>query len=303
MNEASAWRIELARSIAGVYAQHPQICMAALGGSAARGLADAYSDMDIAIYWHTLDHDWLAAPPLQAVGGRRFTFRTLFEGQIVVEQYTLGAVKFDVAHFALSWLDQSVAAVLEQGSLDDEKQEVLDGFLTAIPFYGIHEYEAWRTRIAAYPNTLGEAMVRRHLVFYPQWVLEQHGLARGDLLSFYSTLCDMMRNLLGVLAGLNHLYMSMEKPKRSADLLRRMPIQPANVAERFDALLAGDRAAAPAALATLIDETIGLVEQHMPNVDTSRARQMQQFVVQAVEYAPPLANTPTRPPVPTTSTK
>jgi hypothetical protein len=39
--------------------------------------------------------------------------------------------------------------------------------------------------------------------------------------------CEMIQNLLGVLAGLNRQYLSMEKPKRSADILRRMPIAPA----------------------------------------------------------------------------
>src|SRR5688500_18970774 len=65
MNHASQWRIELARDIAGWYTDQPNVRMIALGGSAARGLADAYSDMDMAVYWEELDRAWLAEPPLR----------------------------------------------------------------------------------------------------------------------------------------------------------------------------------------------------------------------------------------------
>jgi hypothetical protein len=286
MNEASAWRVELAREVAAVYAEHPQVRMVSLGGSAARNLADAYSDMDMAVYWAAIDHKWLEGTALQPSGGRRFTYRPLFDNLVVVEQYFVGEAKIDVAHFAMAWWEQSVDDVLERASMDDEKQEVLDGFLSAIALYGEDEYERWRARVAAYPAALGRAMIERNLHFYPQWVLEQQGLARNDLLGFYATLCEMMRNLLGVLAGLNGMYLSMEKPKRSADLLRRMAIAPADAVARFGALLAGDRAAAPADLAALIDETLALVEQHAPGVSTARAREVQRLQVHPVEQKP-----------------
>src|SRR5438128_1388465 len=149
--------------------------MIALGGSAARGLADAYSDLDMAVYWDQLDGDWLAAPPLQSAGGERFTFRKLFDDQVAVEQYQIGAAKVDVAHFSLGWWERIAADVLERADMAPEKQEVLDGFLSAIPIHGTPLYEQWRARIAAYPDELARQMVKQHLAFYPGWVLTQHG--------------------------------------------------------------------------------------------------------------------------------
>lgn len=287
MNEASQWRVELAREIAQVYAARPQVRMTALGGSAARGLADAYSDMDMAVYWEPLDHDWLQATPLQDSGAERFTFRKLFDDEVVVEQYFVGETKIDVAHFSLAWWDRSVADVLERADMEPEKQEVLDGFLSAIPFHGEALYEQWRARIADYPEELGRKMVRQHLAFYPGWVLELHGLGRGDMLSFYATLCEMVGNMLGVLAGLNRVYLSIEKPKRSADLLRRLPIAPPGAAERTQALFTADRHEAVAALGQLIAEVLDLVDRHMPEVDTSRARMVQQIAARPCLSKPP----------------
>ncbi len=287
MNQASAWRVELARTIAAVYAENPQVRMVALGGSAARGTADAFSDMDMAVYWQPLDDAYLDAAPLARSGAERFTFRRLFEGQVALEQYYIGPAKLDVVHFAMGWWEQTVADVTERADLADEKHEVLDGFMGAIALHGLGEYERWRERIGAFPDALAHAMVARSLRFYPEWVLAQHGLARGDLLNFYAILCEMIGNLLGVLAGLNRLYHSMEKPKHSAELLRRMQIVPANAAARLEALLAGERERAPAELAALVDETLALVEQHMPAVDTTRARMIQRMPATPVEQAPP----------------
>ncbi len=287
MNHASQWRIEFAHEIAGWYANQPNVCMIALGGSAARGLADAYSDMDMAVYWNGIDRAWLAEPPLKAAGGERFTYRQLFDDQVAVEQYQLGEAKLDVAHFSLTWLEQAVADVLERADMRPEYQEVLDGFLSAIPFYGEPLYQQWRTQIAAYPDQLARQMIRQHLALPPAWVLEQHGLARGDLLSFYAMVCEMIQNLLGVLAGLNRQYLSMEKPKRSADILRRMPIAPRDAAARVQAILTIDRKQAVAALADLIAEVLDLVEQHRPEIDTSRVRLVQQMPARPCTEKPP----------------
>jgi hypothetical protein len=287
MNHASQWRVDFARDIAARYASHTGVCMIALGGSAARGLADAYSDMDMAVYWDGLDLQWLAEPPLGPIGGERFIYRLLFDDQVVVEQYQIGEAKLDVAHFALAWWDAAVADVLERADMTPDKQEVLDGFLSAIPFYGQPLYEQWRARIAAYPDELARKMIQQHLAFSPGWVLEQHGLARGDLLSFYAMLCEMIQNLLGVLAGLNRLYLSMEKPKRSADLLGRMPIAPRDAAARMQAILTIDRRQAVAELSDLIAEVLDLVEQHKPAVDTTRTRMIQRMPPRPCYEQPP----------------
>jgi predicted nucleotidyltransferase len=49
MNEASQQRIERARPVAGVYASHPDVQAIILGGSTARGVASADSEIDLGL--------------------------------------------------------------------------------------------------------------------------------------------------------------------------------------------------------------------------------------------------------------
>jgi len=79
----------------------------------------------------------------------------------------------------------------------------------------------------------------------------------------------------------------MEKPKRSADILRRMPIAPRDAAARVQAILTIDRAQAVAALADLIAEVLDLVELHMPEIDTSRTRMIQRMPARPCMEKPP----------------
>jgi hypothetical protein len=102
-------------------------------------------------------------------------------------------------------------------------------------------------------------------------------------------LCEMIKHLLAVLAGLNHIYLSVEKPKRSADLLRRMPIAPRDAAARVQAILTIDRQQAIAALTDLIGEVIDLVEQHMPEIDTTRTRMIQRMPARPCLEKPPFS--------------
>lgn len=286
MNEASEWRIALAHDLAAHYAPQPGVRMIVAGGSAARGQADAYSDIDLIVYWERVDAGWLASAPLGPAGGARFTFRAVVEGTVYLEQYFIGDLKLDVAHIALAWWEDLASAVLERADTADEKQDTLAGFMLAAPLYGGELYAQWRARLAAYPDALARRMVEQHLFFYPLWVLEQHGLARGDIFSFYDLMCGAIKRLVGVLAGINRVYVSTEHLKRVGDIVRSMPIRPPGAAERIESLLTIERAQAPAALGALIAETLDLVEARMPEVDIGRARRAFGFTVRACDARP-----------------
>src|SRR5262245_56324184 len=52
MNEASQWRLALARQLAPLYAANPHVAAVLVGGSTARGHADRFSDIELGIFWH-----------------------------------------------------------------------------------------------------------------------------------------------------------------------------------------------------------------------------------------------------------
>ena len=51
MNEASAGRFALAQQLAPHYSASPKVAAVAVAGSVARGDADRFSDIDLAVFW------------------------------------------------------------------------------------------------------------------------------------------------------------------------------------------------------------------------------------------------------------
>jgi hypothetical protein len=86
------------------------------------------------------------------------------------------------------------------------------------------------------------------------------------------TLGNAEENILGVLAGLNRAYYTPVQLKRTHQFVDRLRLAPPNLGRRLDDLLAADPVAAGEALEELVADTVDLVEQHMPGVDSSAVR-------------------------------
>lgn len=269
-----SWRLGLARDIAAHYAPRPGVAFIVLGGSAARGETDPWSDLDILVYWDAPEVAWFEKAPLEAAGARRFTWRVTLPDQVWLEQYFIGPQKVDVAHCAVSWWEALLAEVVDHADPTDWKQGTVGGFLEAVPLCGEAAFERWRERIARYPDALAKHMVESHLFFYPPWVIEKQSLARGDLYAFHDVLLDAIRNLLAVWAGFSRAYFAKEKLKRPGRSAERMAVRPRDAGARIDALFTLPRERVPAALGSLIAETLDLVDEHRPDVDTARARRL-----------------------------
>ena len=275
MNEASRWRLALARQIADIYAARPGVRMVLVGGSVAAGRADDYSDLDIAVYWEQVETDWLEVPPLEALGAERFTFVPTNEQGGRLEQYFRGTLKIDVGSIPLAAWRELVDAVLERAAIDPAKQKALSGFLGAVPLHGAAEWRLRRERIARYPQPLAEAMARAHLFFYPAWVPRRLALARGELPGLYDLLCGMVRNLLALIAAANRVYFATAPElKWTEATLAAMAKTPPATYTRLGAVLATPNDETLADFYGLIEETLALVEAELPAVDTSRTREI-----------------------------
>jgi Nucleotidyltransferase domain len=273
MQEPNERRLALARRMASICATYPGVRAIALTGSVARGEADEASDIDLLLYYNTLPaEEELQATRAQVGGSERIFFVGDPKEGSFVESYTVDGVKHDFAHVTIPTWERDMAEVLEQHHCDSPMQKALAGLLDALPLYGTELIEAWKARAARYPDALAEAMVKRHLRFYPLWVPERHAADRDDLLFLYEILTEAERNVLGVLMGLNRVYHWGEY-KRMDSFLARLPIAPNDLSARLKAILRAEPNAAVQQLGTLIDETFALVEMHMPQVNVAEARQ------------------------------
>ncbi|MEO7995668.1 MAG: nucleotidyltransferase domain-containing protein, partial [bacterium] len=279
MNAPSApWHRAIAATIAAHYTL-PQIPVIVLGGSAAHGTPDAFSDIDVITYWEgPVDPALLDPPPLAAMGAERFTSRAVADGAWL-EQYFIGTLKIDVGHVPFAFAGQILVDVQENLSLDGGAHGFLEGMNTAIVLRGEAAYANWRTRAATYPEALREAMIRAQLPFMPRWVPEQHGLVRGDILHFHELRLSSVKKLVAMVAALNGRYFDSSKWKHVGGLLELCPIAPQGFRTRIDAILSGDPVAGLDDLHRLIDEVLALVATTVPSVDLARAREILNFEV------------------------
>ncbi|MHC5038462.1 MAG: hypothetical protein ACYTHM_14210 [Planctomycetota bacterium] len=287
-NEASLWRIEFARELAEFYSPNEQVKMIVLGGSPTKGLSDAYSDLDMVVYWDPFDLPWLEAVPLRTVGADRKFFRKTHEEGVYLESYYFGPLKADFGHVSVALWEKWTDAVLVHHELSPPVQKSIAGFLASEPLYGEDLIRTWKARLAEYPEALAPKMVKAHLGFFQQGVLTHQALDRGDVLFFVDGLCQMLKKVLGILAGLNRVYFCPEEPRWVAQELDAMAIKPKDAWPRMREILEGDPAKAPALLDALLLEVMDLVEAHMPEIDLSRLRRGFHTKVEACPAKPEL---------------
>ena len=194
------------------------------------------------------------------------------EGELM-EAYRVHGVECQIVHSTIIAWERDMAIVLEQHDVNTPLHKALSGTLEAIPLYGTELIETWKARIADYPPALAQAMVEQRLQFFPLWNLQEQLATRDAVLWRYQILTDASYNLLAILAGLNRLYFTSFQFKRLHHFAAQMAIKPAGFAARLDRLFSTPPAEAALELKALVDETLDLVAQHMPQVEVENVKQ------------------------------
>ena len=285
MNEASRWRLDIARRLAEFFAPNPKVEAAVVGGSVARGIADADSDLDSLYFCSELP----TQEELEAIAAKTPGKNWLFnpgKGGIGVE-CRIGRARVEVAHVLTQRMEDQLADVVERFDTDPAKHKSVGGMLDAVPLYGEARVRRWQEKAAAYPDGLALAMVNRHLHFLPLWILRDYTRARQSPLYQYELLCKAQSDILGVLCGINRLYHPYEF-KWLDYYVGRMPVAPADLAERLKEVFALEPHEAMTRMGGLIEEVFDLVEEHLPAAKLAEARQVYALPEQRCEDAPDL---------------
>ncbi|HLX59580.1 MAG TPA: hypothetical protein VKR83_21380 [Ktedonobacteraceae bacterium] len=280
-NEASQYLIALAKRNAQAYAALPNTRAIIVAGSAAEGISDFYSDLDMIVYYDELpSEEALQMACQQNEGEERRLFGERNEGAFF-EAYKVRGVECQVVQTTIAVWEQEIAQVLEQLDVTSPLQKALSGMLEALPLHGEALVQQWQSRIASYPNALAEAMVKHYLAFFPVWGMQEHFTTRDATWWLHQILIEAEEHILGILAGLNRQYFSSFQFKRLHRFIQHMPVAPENLAARLDALLCADAATAASQIRELVQETMALVDQHMPQINTTPVRKLLDYQQQA----------------------
>lgn len=270
-NRHRAWRLKLARAVAPAYASQPHVVAVAAGGSVARGWADRYSDIELAVWWDQVpaaEERAGCAHQIADLSDRRdFGHRPDLDAW--TEDFAAAGMKFDITHRTVDGQDRLLALVLDRHDTSVVHQQSVGEVVNAAGMHGDDVLERWRRRADPYPDGLARAMVEANLRFGPNAWLERLA-ARDDVLPLAEISVTVVKAVFGVLLGLNRIYHPGYKWMDRT--LASMTVCPTDLALRMRSVLAGPARRRAAELERLIEDTIRLVENEAPEVDTTAVR-------------------------------
>lgn len=268
MTAESRYLRALARRVVDAAVERVAIRAVLLAGSAGRGNADRFSDLDLLFYVDTVPTSETVTEIRTAVGGvdplRRYEPTDYANG----EEFRLCGVRTEVVFLTVEHVEGQLDELLDQlQDVASSRQKLLAGIAEGLPLHGEELIARWRARLQPFPEPFRRAMIERHWDFFPLWYHAEAMVARDSELWRLDVLLDGAFNLLGVLAGLNRIYFARFELKRTRELVAGMELAPAALADRIDDLFHLPPTEAASAFGTLIEETRRLVQHELPDLD------------------------------------
>ena len=265
----SEYLLRMGRRILEPYTRLPSARAAMITGSAAEGISDRCSDLDMTVYYDgELPSEEVLAQIREGHGApERAWFMGEREEGNIAEAYELDGVQAQIGHATIKAWENDIAEVLERWNPDTPLHKAMSGTLECIAVHGETDIERWKAKIRDYPDGLARAMVERWLKFFPVWYVQDALDGRDATLWHFQIRTETAYNLLGVLAGLNRLYFTTFQFKKMRRFVDAMPVKPERLADRLEELFRQSPSAAAASLESLVREVLALVAREMPDVD------------------------------------
>ena len=269
--------LKLARALASMYSDRPEVRAVIAGGSVARGCADEYSDVEIGVFWDVSPSDLERMDAIRRMGGDVWRFDPFSDRRasehigvseaIVGSKLYRGTAMVSPIHMSVDAADQWIGAFIDDLDTAPKKYELAAAIGYGLPLYGHDLLEGWKKRVNSFPKRLAVKLVQQNLWLGP-WFKWTASIERSDHLVTIQHLVWMQRGIVNVLAALNREYLPSVEHKWVEWLLERLEIKPVDCATRLKATFAtDDLGQAVRDLIELSMEVIDLVDEHLPEVN------------------------------------
>lgn len=266
-NAEAAYLLTLAHRVVDAAVAESEVEAALLAGSAGRGLADRFSDLDLLFYVSRVPSDEQVDDVRRAVGGTDPLRHWEATGYANGEEFRLHGVRTEISFTLVERVEWQLDDLLRGlNDVASPKQKFLAGLADGLPLYGDVLIERWKSRLREFPEPFRRAMIEQHWNVFPLWHYSEAMALRDAELWRLDVLLESAFNLLGVLAALNRLYFARFELKRMRDFIGRMSVTPPDLADRVEALFHLPAAEAASALGALADETRVLVRAELPDL-------------------------------------
>lgn len=264
-NPHSAWRIELARQLAKELIPFDGIHAIVVAGSVARDFADEYSDIEVPIFWDHLPSDDTRKSIVQAL---KAEFLSGYDGPSNEDQLLLAGVQMDLWHITVAHQEDVIEGVLTTHRTDLESLNALDTIRCCVPLYGDVLVARWKAQAHEYPPEVAGSIIQDRLRSFR---LDQLSVCaeRNDPSGFYSELTHLQREAFLVLLALNRSYFPTFKWLHQC--LATLPRKPKSIIGVFRDAFSKPPSEATADMHSVLQDTIQLVQESYPELDTAPA--------------------------------
>ncbi|MFJ6411802.1 DUF4037 domain-containing protein [Terribacillus saccharophilus] len=260
---------EKAKEIVHIYKSNPKIDTVFIGGSVSRNWQDAYSDIEIFVFWREAPTAEERKNPITLLGGEIIDFFP-YEDEEWSETYMTQGIKLEISNFLTETINKVIEDVLRSFDTSPEKQCLLAAIHDGVSLSDDSVMEILKKRVSSYPAELCIAMVKENLYMGTKWNNREALLHRKDWLMLYQTITEVQTNLMHILFGLNHQFIHHPSFKWQRQTLESMHIIPKDIADRFESIFLQEPKIAVKQLDVIIKDVYGLIQQTLPQMDVSK---------------------------------
>ena len=272
-----AARLAHARRIGARYAAEPGVLGVWCAGSVGRGHADRWSDLEVPVLWATPPSDAARAVVVSNVGGLD-TWPQVYDEteRMVLDVWWMdgsecAGLQVEVPHLTVD----DAEALLHRLLIELDPDPYLLGFAAALAYgqvlHGCEELTSLMDRVASYPRALAAAVAREHGRVNHFWRWRMY-VERGNPHGLAAHFADVAGRVEHMLCALNRRWWP--GVKWPGWTMADLAIAPPDVAVRLRAAAGASPAEAAAGLTGIVEETYDLLDEHLPEANPARLREI-----------------------------
>lgn len=292
--------IEIAERVSDAYIESGNISASLVGGSLALGLEDHFSDIDLFLFWKTppdedqrrdavkradgrVDVSWSAPPSnekLQALllgNGGNLGQIWPFESDEWSEQFTVNGISVGISGFLSSAVDDTLSKMRQGGLLTDDMQIVLSAISSGLSLHGNEIIDDWKRSTANYPLSASRTLIGQAISFDIAWQDCEKWAVRNQHLIMMNLISSMVDKIVRTLLALNRIFLPDPRHKWLDYYINKMDVKPKDAGARIKALSRMDLEMAIKEVEALFLETLDLVDDHFPGLNTVFSREWINF--------------------------
>lgn len=280
-NDYNAFLNEIAKEVTRPVAKPEGLRAILLLGSVAKGIADAYSDIELSFIWTGPTTAEERAAVFQEVS-KEPLFAEEKENGEWVSAFTYKSVKIDISHLEMSMLQPRIEDVIGARSTAIAGQTLLAAIQDSSALYGQEALDEIKSQIAEYPLELSTRCIQVNASFV-EWSMRNALLDRKDMVAFHHLIDLTLLQMLRLLSALNRTYLRSYNFKWFRYDASKLSFKPDNFEDRVEALLSGSDAEAVEELDKLLHEVFELVQKQRPDIDVSQSLEKLDYLRQKLE--------------------